>query len=272
MAKNALILGAPRSGTSLTSAIFARQGYYVGGAARPAISQGDDYNPYGYFEADDLIERNVECFRRVAYSCHNSWLFDEISAESQQLIGRLQPELRDQQLLDDYNCRSPWLWKDPRMCITLPYWAQLLNWHRVGVVFVERSADDVVWSFHRKGWCGGSKAERQATLARIHQHTDAAKAALHKFRIPHLSVRYEDFSVRPEQLANQINECFDLNLSAADLNYQSDLNHSTFRGRLAGYGRIFLKRMPRGLVARCERVVPRRLVRAVFPERKHLTT
>ena len=59
MPKNALVIGMPRSGTSLTANVLAGKGYYVGTSRLSSLQHGDNHNPFGYFEADDVVERNV---------------------------------------------------------------------------------------------------------------------------------------------------------------------------------------------------------------------
>ncbi|MEJ2363028.1 MAG: hypothetical protein P8Z75_16755 [Gammaproteobacteria bacterium] len=51
MAFNTIVVGMPRSGTSMTAAIFARAGYYVSGDDEKQLRIGDEYNPDGYWEA-----------------------------------------------------------------------------------------------------------------------------------------------------------------------------------------------------------------------------
>jgi len=70
--KNAIVLGMPRSGTSMTAAIFARQGYFLAADTNEELRPGDEHNPAGYFEASGLVERNAHLFRRVGYTAHNS--------------------------------------------------------------------------------------------------------------------------------------------------------------------------------------------------------
>ncbi len=270
MPKNVIVLGAPRSGTSLTSGIFARQGYFVGDAARPAVKRGDDYNPFGYFEADDLIERNVALFRRVGYQPHNTWLFDPISDDAISRIADLSPDHADRELLAGYNTHSPWLWKDPRLCITLSYWVRLLDPSTSVAILILRDPEDVYWSFRRKGWCEAGESAKRAALARIEQHTRAAEAAVQRLTIPQLTIAYDDFRIRPHDLAAQISELAGLRLTPEDFNFQPDLDHSSPRGRLAGYGRILLKKLPRAPLRRLERFVPRCLQATFFPERKYV--
>jgi hypothetical protein len=75
MPKNVIVVGMPRSGTSLTASIFSRKGYYVSGNEARELQAGDGHNPFGYCEAKGLIERNVELFSAAGYPHDNTWKF-----------------------------------------------------------------------------------------------------------------------------------------------------------------------------------------------------
>ena len=111
MPRNVVIVGPPRSGTSLTSDIFARQDYFTG---KP-VMEGDDYNPFGYYEAEDVIEANVGVFQAAGYEHHNTWKFDAISESQIAAINALKPRVVDRDLLARWNEHSPWMWKDLNM-------------------------------------------------------------------------------------------------------------------------------------------------------------
>jgi hypothetical protein len=58
---NYLILGAGRSGTSLTALLLARAGYHV----CTRSNSPDDGNPFGYFEDLDVIAANEAILKSV---------------------------------------------------------------------------------------------------------------------------------------------------------------------------------------------------------------
>ena len=66
-------------GTSLTAGVFGRCGYFVGNITERHMREGDAGNPFGYFEADDVIAKNVELFQRAGFKFHNTWLFYPIT-------------------------------------------------------------------------------------------------------------------------------------------------------------------------------------------------
>ncbi len=269
MAMNVVIVGMARSGTSAIAGIFARRGYYSGASSETHIREGDAHNPFGYFEADDLIERNVEVLRRAGYAHHNTWLFDPIPPPAVERIRELEPTVEHRRFVQSYDRRAPWLWKDPRLCFTLPYWWQLVDRAETRVLLVQREALDVYRSFRRMGWCPRGEEPRRALIERVEQHRAAAVAATEDLEIPHLTVDYADFTRAPRELAGRISSFVDTEVSVDDLNVRADLDHSTTRGRIATAVRLGAKRLPDDLRRRVEERVPERVLAALFRERRY---
>ena len=63
MPKNIIIVGAPRSGTSMTARIFTRQGYFVTEDETNDLQEANEFNPYGFWESAGLRDCNAEVYR-----------------------------------------------------------------------------------------------------------------------------------------------------------------------------------------------------------------
>lgn len=232
MPKNVLIVGMPRSGTSMTTNIFVRQGYHVAQDNQSDLRPGDKHNPAGYFEAQPLIEANVEVFKRSDFNHHNTWLFDEINSEQVSKIQKIKMIAEHQALVNQYEMHAPWVWKDPRLCYTLPYWWSYLNKDTTRVLLLRREPEEIYQSFLGLKWRVPSEESRADVYQREIDHIDAAKAALEKFDIPFVEVNYRDFEKDPEQVLTKLNAVFDLNLQKQDLGYNNNLNHNGIRGKI----------------------------------------
>ena len=69
---NAIIVGMPRSGTSLTAGIFARKNYYVASDTSRELRPGDQFNPFGYWEAEPLTNYNAALLGMAGFGFHNT--------------------------------------------------------------------------------------------------------------------------------------------------------------------------------------------------------
>lgn len=267
---NILVIGAPRSGTSLTTAIFARKGYHVGPMEEEGVRSGDEHNPFGYFEADDVIAQNVALFRRVGYAEHNTWLEQPITDAEIRALGALEPSDEDRAFLETYRAREPWVWKDPRLTLTLGYWWRLMDPERIRVVFAARDPRDILNSFLRMGWCTEAADSKAEALRRIHQHLQAARDAIAQHDIPHIEINYREYLDDPEGVARRLGAFCGIELSAADLNVQPDLAHTSVRGRFSAWLRRQIDHGSLKPLRRLRPLVPDWVLRAVFPEKKYV--
>ncbi len=267
--KSVIVIGTPRSGTSLTSAVFARLGYHIGTIGSEWMRSGDEGNPFGYFEADDLIERNVALFRRAGYREHNTWLSDPITDEQIRSIAQLKPSEADRRWVEEYEKNAPWLWKEPRLTLTLGYWWQLVDPERTAVVVLNRDIDESVLSFQRLHWIGDSAYERDEIRRRILQHRRAAEEAIERHGLPHIQIDFGDYFLRPAEVAKRLSEWCGVDIGPGDLNVKPELNHGSFRGRLSTWLRARMNRTPIRQLRVLQGVLPERLVTLLFPEKKH---
>lgn len=144
------VLGMHRSGTSLLSGMLHTScGYNVGG---PLIGSAFD-NEKGFFERIDIVLQNDEFMRAQQIW----WAANVINYDWQQALkdkeeGRIdftKYGISGLGFLNNPN-NSPWLQKDPRMCITLKTWLKLMN-SEPAVVFTYRHPLEVAMSLkHRE--------------------------------------------------------------------------------------------------------------------------
>jgi hypothetical protein len=270
MRRNLIIVGMSRSGTSLTAAIFARRGYFVGVTENADTNFGRYRNPFGYFEADELVNENVKLLHAAGYPFHNTWLFEPISASTVEEIYRFQPSEQHRRFVQAYDEVSPWVWKDPRLCFTLPYWWKLVNQHKSGVVLVYRDPYDIYLSFRRLGWCPSGRAAQKRVFARIEQHASAASNAIDSLKIPYISVDYADYIRAPTLVAERLSDFCGSEISVEDLNVRPELDHSNLKGRITTYVRLALKKLPQRRIKRLESLLPGRVIALIFPESKYV--
>lgn len=263
--KNVMVVGMPRSGTSLTMGIFARKGYYVGPVKRKRYREGDEHNPFGYFEADALVKRNARIYQRAGFPHHNTWLFDRISPESARRIRELDPSRDDIELVEAYETKSPWAWKDPRFPYTLGYWWPLMDPDRTVAILTRRDPEDVRESFRSMGW-----PVKDDLLERVEEHFVNAREVAEDLRIPHTIVHYSDYLERPEDVARRIGALVGVELSVDDLNVHPELDHSKGPRSVRDLARRQALRLPRPIRRAIRRATPRWAMELLVPEWKHV--
>jgi hypothetical protein len=139
--RNCLILGSGRSGTSMLAGVLASAGYYMGEHLIPA----DESNPKGYFEDDEINAINesllapvTPVLSRPTYGWR--WLASVPVGSCASCPPDLARRIRVQ------TAQSPFCFKDPRFCYTLPAWRPFLGDAVLLCIFREpaRTANSIV--------------------------------------------------------------------------------------------------------------------------------
>jgi sulfotransferase family protein len=267
MPRNILVVGMPRSGTSMTAGALAHAGYHVADEPNDHLRPGDAHNPGGYWEAVPLVEMNVEVLRAVGYPHHNTWLFDAITSEIAEKIDRLDPLPGHAEFVASWANSTPWVWKDPRFCYTLGYWWKLLDPAATGVFITKRDPTSIYRSFLRLGWRQPSAEAEADVRGRVNAHLAAAWRAIEAFDIPHIETSYDACLEYPDDTARIMSTFTGTTIEVDDLDANKRYDHSSLRGRLGTAADRLATAMPSGLRKVLKRLSPRGLLRAIFPAR-----
>ena len=268
MPKNVMIVGMPRSGTSLMAGSLAGCGYYVTEDPESGLRPPDHHNPGGYWEAESLTQLNAALFDAAGYPEDNSWLGRRIPEEAVRRIGSLEPGEAHRAFVARYEANAPWLWKDPRLCYTLSFWWPLVRPDSTRVLLMRRDPEAIWQSFVRLRWREATEEAKADVHARIADHLAAAEDAIARLGIPHLEVRYEEIAEKPAAIAERLSGFLDVDLRPDRLGYSKGLDHSRLRGRLATFLEHRYEGLPPGLRRFVKRLAPQALIRTLFPERR----
>jgi len=265
--KNVLVVGMPRSGTSMTASIFTRQGYFVAEDESQELREGDEYNPSGYWEAESLIKSNAEIFKAAGYNHDNTWLFDPITNAQVSKISSLPPQQQHQALIEKFENNTPWIWKDPRLCYTLDYWWPLLNPETTRVLLLKRTPSEIYSSFLRVKWRTASSTNKQDVFERVEHHIAAAQRSIEKYNIPHVVINYSDYKKYPVDTINKLNKTFNIQIQTQDIGYDHKLNNQSFNGIILritnGIGDI----LPANIRTMIKKIIPTFVWKIINPNR-----
>ena len=110
-----------RSGTSVVAGLLSRHGLWLG--ADEALMQNDAYNPDGYYEHLGLVEVNDA----ILAAFGGTWDAPPVLPAGFEAQDRLAPlRHRAAEIMAELSQR-PWGFKDPRACLTIPFWRALQN-------------------------------------------------------------------------------------------------------------------------------------------------
>jgi len=117
-----LIIGMHRSGTSCLSRLLNMMGAYFSPEGTQLEAQPD--NPKGFWERPDVVHLNDKILNEAGGTWDQLGKFNlqNISKDKKQLLKN-----RIQSTILGLDSHRPWCLKDPRMCLTLPYWQPFLE-------------------------------------------------------------------------------------------------------------------------------------------------
>jgi hypothetical protein len=148
------ILGMHRSGTSLVSRVLNLLGVNLG--PWDSISKKGEDNPKGYWEHHPIALLNDEILARFGGSWDRPPKFPpgwHLDVELEDLREKARRLVRD-----DFSSQLIWGWKDPRTCLTVPFWQELVGGLRY--VICVRNPSAVVASLRRRNGMAAESAER----------------------------------------------------------------------------------------------------------------
>jgi GT2 family glycosyltransferase/glycosyltransferase involved in cell wall biosynthesis len=154
MAQVVSILGMHRSGTSLLARILNILGLFLG--PEGLMLQPGPYNPKGFWELRQITEINDEILHRLGGDWSAPPPFPEGWETHQDLS-----DLRDQArklITHHFSGQDLWGWKDPRTCLTLPFWRILA--HPSHYIICIRNPADVIASLGARDGLGARKTGR----------------------------------------------------------------------------------------------------------------
>jgi hypothetical protein len=203
-ASNAIILTSGLTGSSVLTGLIARAGYWTGETYK---------KEYDTYENKQLIAVNVNLMQQAGYNGNYLVEFSESAIKD---VEALQGRIDDRpfrEFLEECERHPLWVWKDPRLWLTIRYWLPLLDTRRCRFIVLTRGIVQC-WT--------SSILRRQIRSYRDSKHyEESVKAslveALRERELPYLHLRYEDLITRPEESIAKINAHLGTQLKVEDL-------------------------------------------------------
>ena len=182
MQRRVVVLGMHRSGTSAVTRVVNLLGLPLG-------DPGDRHegwdNPRGHWESRSLIEVND----RILAACDGTWAAPPVFPAHWATAPALADLRRDAEAtFRRVHPGDDWVWKDPRTCLTLPLWREVLE--DFAVVLILRDPDAVAASLTRRD---GLSHRHGVLLWERYLRATLAEAA----GLPTVVARYEDIAADP---------------------------------------------------------------------------
>jgi hypothetical protein len=209
-----------RSGTSLTMRILNLLGVYLG-PEDELLPARDPSNPKGFWEHDKLKRLNNAILREMGGRVHDPPDLPTGWEDSPALAPFRE---RASELVAERFADSPlWGWKDPRNCLTLPFWQKLLP--PMHYVVCIRNPLEVAASLEKRG---GMPVEKSMWLWLRYVSCSIAHTAGRRRMFVFFEDYFEDWRPQVDRLARFIDVSSALDSQIRELSEESiekDLRH-----------------------------------------------
>ncbi|MDO6706451.1 sulfotransferase [Photobacterium sp. 1_MG-2023] len=234
MKKNVIILTHGWTGSSAFTALIARAGYWPGDSTVEKVD-------YDTFENTELVTLNKQLLNEMGYQgdrdhdLMTETLVSELADRATSL------DLQQyQSFIERLNQHQPWIWKDPRLTLTIRIWARLLDLDNIAFIILTR--DD------EQSWITSNQRRHIQSRNFTRKYNQGVTSTLRHFLQTHqqdfLEFQFEDLQLRPEATLSRLNEFLEISLSMDDLKavYHKPLYEKSkgFKDKLEAFA-IYLK-------------------------------
>ena len=187
-----ILLGMHHSGTSIFSEVLHRHGVFMHPTARHFESK--------FFTRD--INGELILGGRSNWVRNPIMPVEEVMAKLEPVRDRIETKALKKFIRDGYDGSSPWGFKDPRTCVTLPLFLEIFP--RARLLHIVRQEDDVAESLAAKTKQGVGQIEDRAYWRDLQrQHVARAREYGTKHG-DYYEFAYEDFCRRPVEVTAPI--------------------------------------------------------------------
>lgn len=204
--KNIIILTSGLSGSSVLAATIASSGLWAG---KSTIAKHD----YNTWENTDLVKLNNLILENANVSPNWTMVFDCKTIDKvKHSAASLNPtDFRN--FIAQCQAHSPWIWKDPRLTLTIRYWMQFIDTNNTCFILLKR--DPI------QAWISTTLRRQIQTLSYSKKYNEGIHNSLIEFaeahNVAYLDITYEDLITQPESSINKINELAGTQITLNDI-------------------------------------------------------
>ncbi|GJL76094.1 sulfotransferase [Nitrosomonas sp.] len=207
MNKNVIILTHGWTGSSAFAALLGKAGYWHG----DNTFKKPDYDTY---ENIKLVELNDQLLNKLNYAGDRE--HEIISSETLDDLARKAATLDltpYREFLENCQQHKPWIWKDPRLALTIRIWAKLLPLEEVAFIILTRDSE--------QAWITSNLRRHIQSYAFTQHYNVAITGSLKKFlrenNQDYIEFEFEDLQLAPEDTITKLNKFLNIQLTMDDL-------------------------------------------------------
>lgn len=222
MKKNIIILTVGLSGSSLLTSLLAIEGYWSG----DNTAKKKDYDTH---ENSGLVNLNRGLIRLADKDFDYTMDFSGDIFNKLEKIDFVHYESKFRDFLEHCNDHRPWIWKDPRLWMTIRFWDKIIDNNEVQFIVLTRN--------NFQAWVSQLNRRQIQTYQHLKKYNkdieDSIVNFLEESGKDYIKLEYEDLIMRPEQSIDSLNTFLATNIGLESL-------AKLYRGKL--------HKMPKGML------------------------
>jgi hypothetical protein len=202
---NVIILTSGISGSSVLAGLISRSRYWTG--------EQTYKKEYDTHENQELIDLNVQLIQLSGYKGNYAM---EFPSDAIRLIDSLNGTIDAQpfrEFLRKCDEHRPWVWKDPRLWLTIRFWRNFLNVEDCRFVLLTRGFVHC--------WVSSILRRHIRSFSSLKRYEQSIQDSLTGFLksngLPCLHITFENLVVHPEETIRELNGYLETELSVEDL-------------------------------------------------------
>jgi len=203
---NTIVLTSGLTGSSVLTGLIARAGYWVG----DETNKKEDYDTN---ENRRLVELNRSLFAAAGYTGDYTTEYSPELIEQMECLHRRIDDSPYRSFVAECNEHSPWVWKDPRLWITIRFWRQYLHLEGCRFILLTRS--------HAQIWISGIARRQIRSYRDSREYESSVETTIRQFvqqsGVAALEISYEQLIATPGEAIGRLNEFLSTELTVDDL-------------------------------------------------------
>ncbi len=204
--KNVIILTSGISGSSVLASFIAGAGYFIG-------DKTFKKKQYDTNENLELVELNKEIMSESGFNIDYTMHFSSRGVSNIDSLKSTRLDKKCKSFLKILKNKQPWLWKDPRLWLTIRYWKRFLNFKECKFIFLTRDSLQV--------WVSAALKRQIQTYSYSKNYNGGINKSLLSFfkenNLEYLHIHFEDLLLRPEKNIEKLNGYLGTDLTISDL-------------------------------------------------------
>ena len=206
MNKNVIILTPGLSGSSVLTNLISRSGYSTGSNTFKK-TEYDTHENIELVALNKALLKHAEINGKFALRFDPAY-FDRINALSETID--IEPY---RQFINTCAAYQPWVWKDPRLWLTIRFWQPLLDLDQIKFIVQTREP--------LQNWIATTVRRQIQTYSYSKRYTDQVRDSIVRFLHEHdkdwLELTFEDLACRPQPTIDRLNDFLGTQLAMDDI-------------------------------------------------------